>query len=79
MVQSLIDTRAQLDDLQRQLAHGQQSTSYAGIGMGRGLAVGLRTQLSAISGYADTITTSACASTWQQSVADATFPASRVR
>ena len=56
LVQSLGDTRAQLDDLQRQLGTGQKSTTYAGLGPDRGLTVGLRSQLSAITGYGDTIT-----------------------
>ena len=30
VVQSLLDTRTQLDDLQRQLGTGQKSTNYAG-------------------------------------------------
>jgi flagellar hook-associated protein 1 len=37
-------------ELQRQLGSGMKSTTYAGIGLDRGLAVGLRTQLSAIGG-----------------------------
>ena len=48
--------RSQLDDLQRQLGTGKKSDSYAGLGLDRGLTVGLRSQLSAISGYQDTIT-----------------------
>src|SRR5262245_18372147 len=56
-VQSLIDMRAQLDDLQRQLGSGQKSESYAGVGVERGLAVGLRQQLSALDGYEASITT----------------------
>ena len=56
LVQSLADARARLDDLQRQLGTGQKSTSYSGLGPGRSLAVGLRSQLSLISGYADAVT-----------------------
>ena len=48
--------RSQLDDLQRQLGTGKKSDSYAGLGLDRGLTVGLRSQLSAITGYQDTIT-----------------------
>ena len=55
-MQSLGDMRAQLDDLQRQLGTGKKSTTYAGLGTDRGLMVGLRSQLSAMTGYADTIT-----------------------
>ena len=56
LVQSLTDARTRLDDLQRQLGTGQKSTSYSGLGPGRSLAVGLRSQLSLISGYADAVT-----------------------
>lgn len=56
MVQSVVDMRARLADLQRQLGSGQKSTTYAGIGLDRGLAVGLRSQLAAIGSYRDTIT-----------------------
>ena len=44
VVQSLGDMRTQLDDLQRQLGTGKKSTTYAGLGIDRGLAVGLRGQ-----------------------------------
>src|SRR3954452_21174705 len=56
MVSALGDMRAQLDDLQRQLGTGQKSTTYAGLGIDRGLAVGLRSQLSQITGYTDAAT-----------------------
>lgn len=55
MVQSLVDMRNQLGDLQRQMATGKRSATYAGIGLDRGLAVGLRSQLAAIGSYNDTI------------------------
>jgi flagellin-like hook-associated protein FlgL len=54
VVQSLGDMRSQLADLQRQLGTGQKSTTYAGLGIERGLSVGLQAQLSAMTGYADT-------------------------
>ncbi len=54
VVQALGDMRTQLSDLQRQLGTGQRSTTYAGLGIERGLAVSLRGRLSAISGYNDT-------------------------
>src|SRR5256885_7646344 len=54
IVSALGDMRAQLDDLQRQLGTGQKSTTYAGLGIDRGLAVGLRGQLSLMTGYAGT-------------------------
>jgi flagellar hook-associated protein 3 FlgL len=56
LVQSLVDMRAQLDDLQRQLGTGKKSDTYAGLGLDRGLTVGLRSQLSAFSSYDNTIT-----------------------
>jgi flagellin-like hook-associated protein FlgL len=56
LVQALTSMRSQLDDLQRQLGTGNKSTTYAGLGLDRGLVVGLRSHLSAISSYADTTT-----------------------
>lgn len=56
LVQALGTMRSQLDDLQRQLGTGNKSTTYAGLGVGRGLVVSLGSQLSAISAYADTNT-----------------------
>jgi flagellar hook-associated protein 3 FlgL len=56
LVQSLVGMRSQLDDLQRQLGTGKKSDSYAGVGLDRGLAVGMRTQLSAVSSWQSTIT-----------------------
>src|SRR3954462_4585145 len=50
-VQSLIDMRRQLDDLQRQLGTGQKSDTYAGMGIDRGFAVGLRSQVSALGAF----------------------------
>ncbi len=55
-VQALTSMRAQLDDLQRQLGTGKKTTTYAGLGLDAGLAVGLRSKLSAIDSYSDTIT-----------------------
>jgi flagellar hook-associated protein 3 FlgL len=55
-LQAISDMRSQLDDLQRQLGTGQKTDSYAGLGLDRGLTIGLRSQLSSISGYQDTIT-----------------------
>jgi flagellar hook-associated protein 3 FlgL len=55
MVQSLVDMRSQLGDLQRQMATGKKSDTYAGLGLDRGLTVGLRSQLAAIGSYNDTI------------------------
>ncbi len=55
LTQSLVGQRAQLGDLQRQLATGKRADDYAGIGIDRGLTVGLRSHLSAIGSYGDTI------------------------
>ncbi|HWV54348.1 flagellar biosynthesis protein FlgL [Pseudorhodoplanes sp.] len=56
LTQSLVGMRTQLGDLQRQLATGKRADNYAGIGIDRGLTVGLRSHLSSISSYNDTIT-----------------------
>lgn len=56
LTKSLISMRTQLGDLQRQLATGKRSDSYAGIGIDRGLTVGLRSHLSAMKSYGDSIT-----------------------
>jgi len=55
-IQQLVTMRSQFDDLQRQLSTGQKSTTYAGLGLDRGVTVSLNSQLSAISGYEDSIT-----------------------
>jgi flagellin-like hook-associated protein FlgL len=56
VVQSLVGMRSQLDDLQQQLRTGKKSDTYSGMGLDRGLAVGLRNQLAGIGGYDDAIT-----------------------
>ncbi|MGD9845614.1 MAG: flagellin, partial [Variibacter sp.] len=56
MVQSLVDMRAQLDALQQQLSSGKKATTYAGMGVSRGLGVGLRSQLASLGSYDQTIT-----------------------
>jgi len=55
-INSAVEIRRMMDDLQRQFGTGKKSTSYAGLGLGRGLSVGLRSQISAITGYQQTIT-----------------------
>jgi len=55
MIQALIDMRSQFNDLNRQLASGQKSDTYAGLGSGRGLTVSLNAQLSALSGFDNSI------------------------
>jgi flagellin-like hook-associated protein FlgL len=54
-IQRLIEMRAQLDDLSRQLSTGQKSTTYAGLGTGSGLSVSLNAQLSALSSFDNNI------------------------
>lgn len=56
-IQSLVRMRGQLDDLQRQISTGQKSADYAGLGLDRGLSIGLRSQLSSVAAYGDTIAT----------------------
>src|SRR5215211_7706045 len=51
----LVDMRNQLAELQRQFGTGKKADTYAGMGLDRGLAVGVRGQLSALSGYGETI------------------------
>ena len=55
LVQSLVNMRSQLDDLQTQLGTGLKSQTYAGLGTGSGLSVALNAQLSALSSYDDSI------------------------
>ncbi len=57
MAQTLIDMRAQFDDLQRQLSTGEKSSTYSGLGLDRGLSVSLNAQMSAIGSYNNTIDT----------------------
>jgi flagellar hook-associated protein 3 FlgL len=51
---SILNIRAQLDELTQQLASGRVSTTYAGQGANRGFALSLRAQVSGINSYADT-------------------------
>lgn len=55
-VQSLVDMRRQLDELQRQLGSGKKATTYAELGVDRGLSVNLRSTLASLTGYDQTIT-----------------------
>jgi flagellar hook-associated protein 3 FlgL len=52
----ILNLRSQLDTLTEQLASGKVSSTYAGQGAGRSLALGLRAQLNSYSAYADTAT-----------------------
>jgi flagellar hook-associated protein 3 FlgL len=54
-VQALVDMRKQLDELQRQLGSGKKANTYAGLGLERGLAVGLRSRLSALDAFGSSI------------------------
>src|ERR1700754_4096247 len=51
---AIVNLRAQLNDLTRQLASGKVSTTYAGQGADRGFALSLRAQVSLIDAYKDT-------------------------
>lgn len=53
---TILNVRSQLDDLTQQLASGKKTTTYAGLGIDRGFATSLRTQLSTLAGYSDTAT-----------------------
>lgn len=55
IMQQLMQMRAQFDDLQRQLGTGQKSSTYAGLGINRGVTVSLNAQLAAIGGFDNTI------------------------
>lgn len=55
LIRSILNTSDQLTELQRQLASGQKSETYAGLGTQGGIAVGLNAQLAAIGSYNDTI------------------------
>ncbi len=55
MLQSILDMRSQLDDLQRQLGTGEKSDTYSGLGLDSGLTVSLNAQLAALGSYGDTI------------------------
>lgn len=54
-VQSMVDMRRQLDDLQRQLGTGKRANTYAGLGISRGLTVSVNKQLAALGSYAASI------------------------
>jgi flagellin-like hook-associated protein FlgL len=55
MLQSILDMRTKLDDLQRQLGSGEKSTTYAGLGINRGVSMIMRSQLTALASYDNTI------------------------
>lgn len=54
--QSISNIKNQLNNLQVQLASGEKSTTYSGMGTGEGFAIAARAQLANITGYQNTIT-----------------------
>ncbi len=68
LIQSALNINSQLDNLQRQLSSGEKADSYAGLGSQSGIAVALNAQLSALSGFNDTITNVGTTISLQQSV-----------
>jgi flagellar hook-associated protein 3 FlgL len=56
VIQSVLEMRRQLDDLQRQLGTGQKADTFAGLGPQSDLATSLSAQLAAIGSFNDTIT-----------------------
>jgi len=54
--QSIANIKNQLSTLQVQLATGEKSTTYSGMGTGEGFAIAARAQLANITGYQNTIT-----------------------
>jgi flagellin-like hook-associated protein FlgL len=50
----ILDLQNQFTDLQRQLTTGKKSNTYAGVGINRGISIGLRAQISNINAFADT-------------------------
>jgi flagellar hook-associated protein 3 FlgL len=54
--QAIQNLNNQLTTLSTQLATGQKSSTYSGIGPGEGFAIAARSQLSSISAFTDTIT-----------------------
>ncbi len=54
--QSVLNIKNQLNNLQVQLASGEKSTTYSGMGTGEGFAIAARAQLANMTGYQNTIT-----------------------
>jgi flagellar hook-associated protein 3 FlgL len=54
--QAVQNLNTQLANLSTQLATGQKSTTYSGMGTGEGFAIAARSQLASISAFTDTIT-----------------------
>ena len=54
--QAVQNLNNQLNNLSTQLATGEKSTTYSGMGAGEGFAIAARSQLAQISGFTDTMT-----------------------
>jgi flagellin-like hook-associated protein FlgL len=54
-VQTLVEMRRQLDELQRQLGSGLKSETYAGLGIDRGLLVGLKNRFTTLEAFGSSI------------------------
>ncbi|MGB9116828.1 flagellar protein [Bradyrhizobium sp.] len=54
--QAVQNLNTQLTDLSTQLATGEKSSTYSGMGVGEGFAIAARSQLASISAFTDTIT-----------------------
>jgi flagellar hook-associated protein 3 FlgL len=54
--QSVLNIKSELNNLQSQLATGEKSTTYSGMGVNEGFAIAARSQLANISAYTDTMT-----------------------
>src|ERR1700681_2653821 len=54
--QAVQNLNTQLTNLSTQLATGEKSTTYSGMGVGEGFAIAARSQLTSISAFTDTIT-----------------------
>jgi flagellar hook-associated protein 3 FlgL len=56
LAQSILNLNNQLTTLSEQLASGEKSTTYSGMGSNEGFAIAARSQLASISAFTDTIT-----------------------
>src|SRR3984893_15243499 len=54
--QAVLNLNNQLTNLSTQLATGEKSTTYAGMGVNEGFAIAARSQLACISAFTDTMT-----------------------
>ena len=56
LANQILNLQDQFADLQQQLVTHKKSTTYAGMGADRGVAIGLRAQIGTIDGYTSTMT-----------------------